>query len=97
MNSERMPWTTTIDAKTGATKTFFLDASFGCSRAKREETCATNSQPIFEVTWLKSRYSEERDSRKFWNRETASDFFAKKKTARTKPEWHHHISGVHAI
>lgn len=92
-----MPWTTTIDAKTGQTRTFFLDSSFGCHDPKRLRggVCATRERPVIEVKWHRARNAPADQSRKFDNRERAAEFFHSKQRKRQRPEWIHHDSGVH--
>ncbi len=96
-----MPWTTTIDGKTGEQKTFWLDASFGCRKSQTSIRCATPTHPVVEITWITSRYSAARSARKFdytgLGRKTAEEFFNSKKNKRCRPTWTHHTTGTHEI
>ena len=95
-----MPWTTTIDGKTGEQKTFWLDASFGCKPASKHLSAADSHHPVYEVTWITSRYSPERSSRKFDcgpGRESAVSFFEAKKRKRCQPRLIQHNTGTHEI
>jgi hypothetical protein len=90
-----MSLTTTIDSKTGETKTFWLDASFGCR--KTEVTCATRTQPVYEVRWSTSVYGSATGSRKFRDREIAAQWYMSKKKKHCRPEWSMHTTGTHEV
>jgi len=92
-----MPWTTTIDAKTGKTKSFWLDASFGCKKRIQKSVNATRTHPVWEVRWSNTRTGPLDQCRKFTFREDAESFFFSKKRKKQRPEFVYHTSGVHDI
>lgn len=92
-----MPLTTLIDARTGETRTFYLDPSFGCKRRQQSDVCATRTQPIWEVRYATARCGPLDQCRKFDDRREAADFIQGRKLRRQRFDLIYHTSGLHNI